>query len=62
MVLQQTGTLLERSLSLSPRSAEYLTEQAYQTLLHGKVKEALQEYKKAFNLDETSVPALSGTA
>lgn len=61
MVLQQTGTLLERALSLSPRNAEYVTELAYQTLLHGTVKEALQQYKKAFNLDETSVPALAGT-
>ena len=32
----------------------------YEHLLRGEVREALQTYKKAFNLDETSIPALAG--
>ena len=36
------------------------TQLAYQLLLRSLVKEALQTYKNAFNLDETSVPALAG--
>ena len=37
-----------------------LPQQAYQTGLQGRVREALQSYQKAFNLDETSIKALSG--
>ena len=60
MVLHQTGTLIERAQSLQPRSSAYVTEEAYQLLLKGDVKESLVVYKKAFTMDETSVDALAG--
>lgn len=60
LVLQQTTTFLERAISLAPLNPTYVTELAYQLLLRSQVKEALQTYKKAFNLDETSVTALAG--
>eukprot|EP00731_Ephydatia_muelleri_P012930 Em0007g240a len=60
LVLEQTTTFVERAISLAPLNPTYVTELAYQLLLRSQVKEALQTYKKAFNLDETSVPALAG--
>ena len=33
---------------------------AYQLRMKGQMRESLQSYKRAFNLDETSVPALAG--
>ncbi|CAI8036176.1 Tetratricopeptide repeat protein 21B [Geodia barretti] len=59
-VLQQTIALVERAISLSPHSALYLNELAYQQLLCGKVAESLASYKKAFSVDETSVEGLAG--
>ena len=32
----------------------------YQLLLNGQVKESLKTYRKAFNMDDTSLPALGG--
>ncbi|XP_052258735.1 tetratricopeptide repeat protein 21B-like isoform X2 [Dreissena polymorpha] len=60
LVLQQTYTLMERAVSLSSGSAEYITELGFQLLLQGKVKDALRCYKNAMKIDETSVAALTG--
>ncbi|XP_033124188.1 tetratricopeptide repeat protein 21B-like [Anneissia japonica] len=60
-VLQQTNTLLERTLSLEPSNAEFATEAAYELLLQNKTREAMKGYRHAMKLDETSVTALTGS-
>lgn len=60
LVLQQTLTLVERAQSLTPQTAEYMTEKAYELLLLQQVKEAMKTYRAAMKLDETSVVALTG--
>ena len=45
--------------NFSPPSLTCL-QLAYERLINGQVREALQTYKKAFNQDETSVAALAG--
>lgn len=59
-VLQQTFTMVERSMEISPQSAEYPTEAGYQLLLQGRTRDAFKCYKNAMKLDETSVVALTG--
>ena len=59
-ILQQTGTLLERALTLQPFSAEYNIEKGYQTMVGGSIEEALGLYKSVFSLDEGSIEALGG--
>ncbi|XP_071943351.1 tetratricopeptide repeat protein 21B-like [Antedon mediterranea] len=60
IVLQQTNTLLERTLNLEPNNAEFATEAAYELLLQNKTREAMKGYRHAMKLDETSVTALTG--
>lgn len=59
-VLQQTYTMVERAMEISPNSAEYPTEAGYQLLLQGRTRDAFKCYKNAMKLDETSVVALTG--
>ena len=76
--LQQTKTLLERAISLSPSCADYtievrITKQeeifsltslcpqlGHHCLIEGKLQEALQTYRRAFSIDEMSIPAMMG--
>ncbi|KAM9306008.1 tetratricopeptide repeat protein 21B [Gastrophryne carolinensis] len=60
LILQQTQTLLERAVNLAPDDATYATELGYQLFMQGRLKEAFKWYKTAMNLDESSVPALTG--
>ncbi|XP_061464567.1 tetratricopeptide repeat protein 21B [Rhineura floridana] len=60
LILQQTQSLVERAFSLASHDADIATELGYQMTLQGKIKEALKWYKTAMDLDETSVPALTG--
>ncbi len=46
-------------LSLSP-SSSLVPQLANQQRMKGQVRESLQSYKRAFNVDETSIPALAG--
>ena len=61
LVLQQTITMMNRALDKSPNNAVYLTELAHQQLLAGDSKESMKNVKQAMSVDETSVPALTGT-
>lgn len=60
LVLQQTRTLLERALALSPNSPDYIVELGYHYVLSGDPKQAMKTYRQAMVLDETSVKALTG--
>lgn len=53
---------MERAFSLTTQNADIATELGFQMVLQGKIKEAVKWYKTAMALDETSVPALTGTA
>ncbi|CAL8268669.1 unnamed protein product [Lota lota] len=59
-VLQLTSRMVERAFSQAPRDGEMATELGYQMVLQGRIKEAMQWYKTAMSLDETSVQALTG--
>eukprot|EP00117_Sycon_ciliatum_P031489 scpid31598/ scgid0318/ Tetratricopeptide repeat protein 21B len=64
LILQQTSALLERARSLQPAAPDFVIESANQVLMStGKNRsplEALKLYKEAMNLDDASVPALTG--
>lgn len=60
LVLQQTFELVARAQSLSETSAEYATELGNQLVMQKRVRDAMKSYRTAMNLDETSVPALTG--
>lgn len=59
-VLQQTQTLIDRALSLSPSSPIYVIERAYQHLLSGEYQQALSLYKKVVSVNDVNLAALSG--
>jgi tetratricopeptide repeat protein 21B len=60
-VLQQTRTMLERAMALAPDTAAYLNEHALQMLRRDHIGEAAKLYKRAMEVDDTSVAALNGT-
>ena len=60
LILQQTRTLVERAINLSPSSPTYIVELAYQYLLSGNFQEALSTYRKALSLSDGNMSALLG--
>ncbi|CAI9719675.1 repeat 21B-like [Octopus vulgaris] len=60
LILQHTHTLAQCSVEEGNCNAEYMREVAYQFLLSGKVKEAMENYKETIKLDETHLPAVTG--
>ncbi|XP_022305940.1 tetratricopeptide repeat protein 21B-like isoform X6 [Crassostrea virginica] len=60
LVLQQTYTLVERSVQQEPENTEYINELGFQLLLQGKVKDAMKCYRNAMKINDTSVQSLTG--
>lgn len=60
LVLQQTYTLVERSVQQDPENTEYINELGFQLLLQGKVKDAMKCYRNAMKINDTSVQSLTG--
>eukprot|EP00043_Microstomoeca_roanoka_P026514 m.11852 g.11852 ORF g.11852 m.11852 type:complete len:1331 (-) comp6680_c0_seq1:160-4152(-) len=60
-VLQQTRTMLDRAMQINPNIADYYNEMAHQQLLRDHHAASQKLYKKAMQLDESSVVALHGT-
>ncbi|XP_063424970.1 tetratricopeptide repeat protein 21B-like [Mytilus trossulus] len=60
LVLQQTYTLMERCVQQEQSNSEYINELGFQLLLQGKAKDAMNCYRNAMKIDETSVTALTG--
>jgi tetratricopeptide repeat protein 21B len=59
-VLQQTMAMMDVAMQLSPQHALYRTEYANQLCMLGKLSEALVEYKKALDMDETEEETMNG--
>lgn len=60
LVLQQTYTLVERSVQQDSENTEYINELGFQLLLQGKVKDAMKCYRNAMKINDTSVQSLTG--
>lgn len=61
LILQMTHTLAQRAIDEDCCEADYMRELGYQLVLSGKIKEALECYKHTIKLDETNLPAVTGT-
>jgi len=63
-VLQQASTLLDRALkltkSLQTENAKYVVEQGYLHELRKSYREAIDAFKRAMEIDDTCVEALTG--
>ncbi|XP_041662255.1 tetratricopeptide repeat protein 21B [Cheilinus undulatus] len=59
-VIEQTFRMVERAFSIASGDSDLATELGYQSVLHGRIKDALKWYKTAMTLDETSVSAMTG--
>lgn len=51
---------MERCVQQEPSNSEYINELGFQLLLQGKAKDAMNCYRNAMKIDETSVTALTG--
>lgn len=52
--------MVERAFSMASGDSDLATELGYQSVLHGRIKDAMKWYKTAMTLDETSVCAMTG--
>ena len=52
---------MERCVQQDQNNSEYINELGFQLLLQGKTKDALNCYRNAMKIDETSVHALTGS-
>jgi tetratricopeptide repeat protein 21B len=52
---------MERCVQQDQNNSEYINELGFQLLLQGKTKDALNCYRNAMKIDETSVHALTDT-
>ncbi|XP_048474316.1 tetratricopeptide repeat protein 21B-like [Rhincodon typus] len=59
-ILDQTYSLVERSLYMAPTDAEIATELGFQLFLQDKLRDAVKQYTDAMKLSETNMPALTG--
>ncbi|XP_020499812.1 tetratricopeptide repeat protein 21B [Labrus bergylta] len=59
-IIEQTFRMVERAFSAASGDSDLATELGYQSVLHGRIKDALKWYKTAMTLDETSVSAMTG--
>lgn len=59
-VLDETFIMCEKAAKLTPNVTNYIIELGYQSLLQGRVKDAVRYYKAANKIDSTSFDSLLG--
>lgn len=59
-ILSSAKMFIDQASKIMPENSEYLSELGYETFLMGKIQDALQYYRSATKLDDSSITALCG--